>query len=85
MVSVETVAKMLSPTSLVSVETITYVLEMTKGTKHEVYHGLKDQTAGGLTRDDLTKNDRGKVVSKRQSMLAKKNYHRLKKHCFKKK
>merc|ERR1719261_630943 len=38
-----------------------------------VLRGIKAKTAGGLTAKDLTKNKNGKVVSKKQSALGKKN------------
>jgi len=48
------------------------------GTKLQVWHGTADRTAGGLTRTDLTKNKRGKVVSRKQSQAGKKAIMRLK-------
>merc|ERR1712025_72771 len=38
-----------------------------------VLRGSKAKTVGGLTAKDLTKNKNGKVVSKKQSALGKKN------------
>merc|ERR1712118_411429 len=37
-----------------------------------VLRGTKEKTAGGLTKSDLFKNKRGKIVSKKQSAKAKK-------------
>merc|ERR1712187_274193 len=37
------------------------------GTKLQVFRGTKLRTVGGLTKKDLTKNKRGKVVSIKQS------------------
>merc|ERR1712144_89758 len=39
-----------------------------------VFRGSKAKTVGGLTATDLIKNSRGKIVSKKQSLLAKKRY-----------
>lgn len=39
--------------------------------RYEVWHGKKHHTKGGLTKDKLTKNKRGKLVSKRASQAAK--------------
>ena len=41
--------------------------------KLKVWKGLKKKTSGGLTKKDLMKNKRGKIVSKKQHRLAKKN------------
>lgn len=59
--------------------------QKTIGTKKEVYHGLAKRTAGRLTKSDLIKNSRGKIVSKKQAALGKKNYQHIKKYSFKKK
>merc|ERR1711974_426081 len=42
--------------------------------KFSVFSGRKQKTTSGLTKDSLTKNKNGKVVSKKQSALAKKRY-----------
>merc|ERR1711871_716349 len=42
--------------------------------KAVVFRGLKEKTASGLTASDLTKNKCGKIVSKKKSALAKKNF-----------
>merc|ERR1719201_887476 len=39
-----------------------------------VFRGSKEKTAGGLTRDSLMKNKRGKVVSKRQNAKGKRAF-----------
>merc|ERR1712048_1195885 len=44
------------------------------GRKHMVFNGLREKTSGGLTKDKLTKNKAGKIVSKAMSQQAKKNY-----------
>merc|ERR1719482_1458754 len=45
-----------------------------KGAKTRVFKGKKEKTVGGLTRDKLTRNKRGKVVSKKSSAASKKRY-----------
>lgn len=40
------------------------------GSRMDVYYGMALQTAGGLTKDDLCLNKRGRVVSKRASERA---------------
>merc|ERR1719190_68343 len=42
--------------------------------KVSVFRGTKERTVGGMTKDKLTKNKNGKVVSKAQSAAAKKRY-----------
>merc|ERR1712048_40028 len=42
------------------------------GRKHMVFNGLREKTSGGLTKDKLTKNKAGKIVSKAMSQQAKK-------------
>merc|ERR1719166_469570 len=39
-----------------------------------VFRGSKQKTAGGLTKDTLTKNKTGKIVSKSKSARGKKNW-----------
>merc|ERR1712066_539044 len=45
-----------------------------KRAKSSVFRGTKEKTSGGLKKSDLTKNKRGKVVSKKQSDRGKKAY-----------
>merc|ERR1712151_1063690 len=45
-----------------------------EGAKARVLSGKKSKTASGLTRDNLMKNKRGKVVSKKASAASKKNF-----------
>ena len=40
------------------------------GSKLQVFRGTRKQTAGGLKRTDLKKNSRGRVVSKKASIAA---------------
>eukprot|EP00931_Biecheleriopsis_adriatica_P076939 TRINITY_DN505_c1_g1_i1.p2 TRINITY_DN505_c1_g1~~TRINITY_DN505_c1_g1_i1.p2 ORF type:complete len:126 (+),score=43.30 TRINITY_DN505_c1_g1_i1:3-380(+) len=42
--------------------------------KSVVFSGKKEKTSGGLTKAELTKNMRGKVVSKKKSAAGKKAY-----------
>merc|ERR1711920_236036 len=42
------------------------------GKKVSIFHGVKQKTKGGLTKDALTKNKRGKIVSKKASAAGKK-------------
>jgi len=43
------------------------------GSKRQVWNGTAKQTAGGLTKSDLMKNKRGKIVSKKKHNLAKRH------------
>merc|ERR1711976_571678 len=45
-----------------------------KGAKAKVFRGTKAKTAGGLTKEKLTKNKFGRVVSKAKSASSKKVY-----------
>jgi hypothetical protein len=54
-----------------------------EGSKAMVYHGTAHHTAGGLTRKDLIKNKRGKIVSRKQAAAGKKAYTRLVKAGYK--
>merc|ERR1719356_83998 len=42
--------------------------------KSSVFSGRKQRTSGGVTKEGLTKNKHGKVVSKKQSARAKRAY-----------
>merc|ERR1711881_606175 len=42
------------------------------GKKWQVWKGTRERTAGGLTKKDLRKSKSGKIVSKKQSNLARK-------------
>merc|ERR1712156_121148 len=46
--------------------------------KAVVFRGSKAKTTGGLTKGDLVKNKRGKIVSKKSSTAGKKNYVNIK-------
>ncbi len=39
--------------------------KMTVGTKAQVYHGTAKHTSGGLTKKDLMKTKKGRIVSKK--------------------
>merc|ERR1712196_457100 len=45
-----------------------------KGKKWQVYKGTKAKTSGGMAKKDLKLNKNGRVVSAKQSALAKKRY-----------
>ena len=47
------------------------------GSREEVWKGLAQQTKGGLRKDDLILNSKGKIVSKLMSERAKANYPKL--------
>ena len=49
------------------------------GTKLEVWKGQAKHTSGGLTKDKLMKNKRGKVISKKKHAAGLKAMARLKK------
>jgi hypothetical protein len=50
----------------------------TYGTRAEVWHGTAKKTKGGLTKDNLTKNKYGRIVSKRMVERGKKLYKKSK-------
>ena len=56
---------------------------LTVGSKAQVFHGSAKHTKGGLTRKDLIKNKRGKIVSRKQAAAGKKAYSRLVKAGYK--
>ena len=43
------------------------------GSYQDVWEGKAKETSGGLKKKDLIKNKRGRIVSKKRSMSAKKN------------
>merc|ERR1712224_207448 len=45
--------------------------------KVQVFRGSKEKTVGGLTKDSLMRNKRGKVVSKRQHARGKRAFKNL--------
>lgn len=49
------------------------------GTKAEVFHGTARHTSGGLTKKDLVKTKRGRIVSRRKQAAGKKAIQRLRK------
>merc|ERR1719390_148853 len=46
-----------------------------------VFRGSKEKTVGGLTRDSLMKNKRGKIVSKRQNASGKRAWKNVETWC----
>ena len=48
------------------------------GSRAEVWHGVAKKTKGGLTKDDLTQNKYGRIVSKKRSQLGKRMFHNIK-------
>ena len=59
-----------------AMKTMKRVSKIAKGKRpyQAVFRGSKAKTQSGLTKNDLTKNTYGKIVSKKKSDLAKKNY-----------
>ena len=51
---------------------------VTVGTKAMVFHGTAKHTSGGLTRKDLMKTKKGRIVSKRKHAAGKSALRRLK-------
>ncbi len=54
------------------------------GNKKEVFIGTAQKTSGGLTKADLMKNPRGKVVSKKKYAAGKRAYKNIQKYTFNK-
>ncbi len=46
----------------------------TIGSRAQVWHGTAKKTSGGLTKDSLLKNKRGKIVSRKMHALGLKAY-----------
>lgn len=53
------------------------------GTKAQVWHGSAMHTSGGLTRKDLMKTKKGRIVSKKKHALGKKSLKNLIKAGYK--
>ena len=50
-----------------------------RGSRAEVWHGNAKKTSGGLTKDDLMKNNKtGRIVSKKMHARGKKLYREMK-------
>jgi len=45
-----------------------------RGTRRQVWNGRAEMTAGGLKKEDLTKNTRGRIVSVKKCQTMKKTY-----------
>jgi hypothetical protein len=56
--------------------------KITVGTKAQVYHGTAKHTSGGLTKKDLMKTKRGRIVSRKKHSLGKKALKNLRKAGF---
>ncbi len=56
--------------------------KMTVGTKAQVYHGTAKHTSGGLTKKDLMKTKKGRIVSKRKHAAGLKALKQLKKSGY---
>ncbi len=52
---------------------------MTVGSKSQVYHGTAKHTSGGLTKKDLMKTKKGRIVSKKKHAAGLKALKQLKK------
>ena len=46
------------------------------GSRREVFSGTAEMTSSGLRKGDLIKNPAGRIVSRKKSMMAKKNYRK---------
>jgi hypothetical protein len=55
------------------------------GSRAQVWHGNADHTVGGLEKKDLIKNKHGRIVSKKMSIMAKKQKRLVKAGYFTKK
>ena len=47
--------------------------QMVRGSRAQVWHGTALKTEGGLKKEDLVKNSRGEIVSKKKHNQSKKN------------
>jgi len=45
-----------------------------RGSRRQVWNGRAEMTAGGLKKEDLTKNTRGRIVSVKKCQTMKKTY-----------
>jgi hypothetical protein len=55
---------------------------VTTGTKAQVWHGTAKHTSGGLTKKDLMKTKKGRIVSKKKHAAGQKALKQLKKAGF---
>jgi hypothetical protein len=53
--------------------------KQTVGTKAQVYHGTAKHTSGGLTKKDLMKTKKGRIVSRKKHAAGQKAIKKLKK------
>lgn len=56
--------------------------KVTVGSKAQVYHGTAKHTSGGLTKKDLMKTKKGRIVSRRKHAAGKKALKNLRKAGF---
>jgi hypothetical protein len=56
---------------------------LASGSKAQVWHGSAKHTSGGLTRKDLMKTKRGRIVSKRKHAIGLRRIKTLRKLGFK--
>ena len=56
---------------------IRYIQMLTVGSKAQVYHGTAKKTPGGLTKKDLMKTKRGRIVSRRKHAIGQKRIRTL--------
>ena len=56
--------------------------KVTVGSKAQVWHGTAKRTSGGLTKKDLMKTKKGRIVSRRKHAAGKKALKNLKKAGF---
>merc|ERR1719333_672764 len=68
-----------APTSVMKVMKAKRVSKVAKGryAKSQVLRGTKEKTVGGLTKDTLMRNKRGKIVSKKSSALGKQRFRNI--------
>ena len=55
---------------------------LTVGSKAQVWHGTAKKTPGGLTKKDLMKTKKGRIVSKRKHAIGQKRIKTLRKMGF---
>jgi hypothetical protein len=56
---------------------MTHTFKKTIGTRAEVFHLTAKKTSGGLTRRDLIKNKKGRIVSKKQQAHGRRQIKKL--------
>jgi hypothetical protein len=56
--------------------------QLTVGSKAQVYHGTAKHTSGGLTKKDLMKTRKGRIVSKRKHAIGLKRIKTLRRKGY---